>query len=145
MSIINKDKLNELEVNEILQFINEFRKEYDIPDLIYNQEISNSCKENAINLLKSKVQHTDYKSNSNNLSENITYLNYVRNQKMSNIKHIIKKWYSEQKFYDFENEENIKYKACQNFINLVWESNVKCGFWYSYSNGKCVLCMQFSE
>lgn len=145
MSIQNKDELNESEILEILEFINKFRKEYDIPDLIYDQNISTICKENAINLLKSKIQHIDYKQATTNLSENIMFLSHVRNQKMNNIKHIITKWYAEQKFYDFENEENIKYKACQNFINLVWESNIKCGFWYSYSNGKCVLCMQFSE
>jgi len=152
MVIVNKDQLTESEILEILKFINDFRKEFDIPNLIYDKHISDICKINAINYLKSKIQKIEYNAYKNDnlekpneLSENLIFVNGVRNHKMQNIKNIIKKWYAEQKYYDFENEDNIKYKSCQNFINLVWESNIKCGFWYSYSNGRCAFCMQFSE
>lgn len=141
----NKDELNSDEIKNILNTINNFRNEYEVPNLIYDEELTLLCKERAINFLKSKVNNSVLQNNISQRSENMTFINGVRNKKMINILNIIKKWYSENKFYDFENDEKSKYKSCQNFINLVWESNIKCGFWYSYTNGKCVLCMQFIE
>lgn len=144
------DRLTESEINEILTYINNYRNEYDVPNLEYDAEISNISKNNAISYLKSKIHKIEFiqpidEYNNKQLSKNSTYVKNVRNQKMQNIKHIIKKWHDENKYYDFENDDNIKYKACQNFINLVWESNIKCGFGYSYTNGKCVFCLHFLE
>jgi hypothetical protein len=144
------DTLTESEINEILTYINNYRKEYDVPNLEYDAEISQISKNNAISYLKSKIHKLEFiqpvdEYNNKQLSKNSTFVKNVRNQKMHNIKHIIKKWHDENKYYDFENDENIKYKACQNFINLVWESNIKCGFGYSYANGKCVFCLHFLE
>lgn len=140
----------ESEIGEILTYINGFRSIYGVSNLEYDSNISLISKKYAINYLKSKIQKLDFKPsvdiyNNKELSKNSIYTNNIRNNKMNNIKNIIKKWHDENKYYDFENSDNIKYKACQNFINLVWDLNTKCGFGYSYVNGKCVFCLHFLE
>lgn len=150
---INKDELVNEEIIEIINYINNFRKEFDVPLINYNNDLTLLAKHDAINYLKIKCNKVISNANNNlennnsdnKYSKNILFLKHARNLKMLNIKNIINKWYNEQKYYDFDNENNTKFNACQNFINLIFESNLKCGFWYSYINGKCVLCMYFSE
>ncbi len=146
-TIKNNDELSNDEITDLMQFINNYRKEFEVPELIYNDDLTQMAKPDAIKYLKCKRFNLEVPINNleDKLSKNITYVKRVRNQKILNIKNIIKKWYNENKYYDFENENNINYDVCQNFINLIFESNVKCGFWYSYVNGNCVLCMYFSE
>lgn len=142
----NKDLLTNSEINEIMEFINNYRNEYEVPILTYSPELSIISHDVAIHLLKTNIRKYPYSSNiDNNLSRNISFIKYARNQKLLNIKNIIQKWYKEERYYNFENENNMKYKNCQNFINLVWEANTKCGIGYSYANGKCTLCIHFSE
>lgn len=142
---INKDELSNLEILEIIEYINIFRKEFDVPLLSYDNNLTDLAKQDAINYLKIKCNKPVTITDNSNYSKNIIFLKHVRNQKILNIKNIINKWYNEKKYYDFDDENNTKYDACQNFINLMYESNLKCGFWYSYTNGKCTLCMYFSE
>lgn len=142
----NQDLLTESEISEIMILINSYRQEYEVPDLIYSPTLSRISHDVSINLLKSNIRKYNYTSDiDNNLSRNITFIKYARNQKMMNIKNIIEKWYKEERYYDFENENNMKDQNCKNFINLVWEAYTKCGIGYSYTNGKCTLCIHFSE
>lgn len=156
LNLNNKDELSNIEINDIIDYINNFRKEFDVPILNYDDNLKDLAKIDAINCLKLKCNKivTDDNINSisntdtcsgNNYSKNIMFVKHVRNEKIKNIKNIINKWYNEKKYYDFDNENNTKYDECQNFINLIYESNLKCSFWYSYTNGKCSLCMYFSE
>jgi len=147
MSNFNKDILTDNEIVEIINEINISRIEYEVPPLVYSPELSILSRDVAINLLKTNIRKYEYLSNIDNslLSRNLIFVKYARNQKIPNIKNIIAKWYKEEKYYDFENEENMKYKNCKNFINLVCEENTKCGIGYSYANGKCALCIHFSE
>ncbi len=138
-----KDQLDDNEINQIVLFINNFRREFEVPELIYNDIISKECKDISINYLRAQMLNKEVKMNTEQI--NISYQKHVRNQKMLNIKNIITKWYNEKKNYNFEDDSKTKYKSCQNFINLMYESNKEFGFWYSYINGKCVLCMKFSE
>lgn len=147
MNTLNKDILLENEITEIITLINTYREEYEVPLITYSSELSIISRDVAINLLKSNIRKFEYLSNIDNssLSRNLLFVRYARNQKMINIKNIINKWYKEEKYYNFDDETDMKYKNCQNFINLVWEANTKCGIGYSYANGKCSLCIHFSE
>ena len=146
MNTLNKDILLENEITEIMTLINTYREEYEVPPITYSPELSIISRDVAINLLKTNIRKRLYTSNiDNSLSKNLLFVKYARNQKMINIKNIINKWYKEEKYYNFEDETDMKYKNCQNFINLVWEANTKCGIGYSYANGKCSLCIHFSE
>lgn len=146
MSVLNKDILLENEITEIMDLINSYRKEYEVPLMTYSPELSIISHDVAINLLKTNIRKHLYTSNiDNKLNRNLLFVRYVRNKKMINIKNIINKWYKEEKYYNFDDDTNMKYKNCKNFINLVWEGNIKCGIGYSYTNGKCALCIHFSE
>jgi hypothetical protein len=147
MNTLNKDILLENEITEIITLINTYREEYEVPPITYSSELSIISRDVAINLLKSNIRKFEYLSNIDNssLSRNLLFVRYARNQKMINIKNIINKWYKEEKYYNFDDETDMKYKNCHNFINLVWEANTKCGIGYSYANGKCSLCIHFSE
>lgn len=144
---MNNIILSDSDITEIIDLINSYRNEYEVPPLIYSSELSIISQDVAKNVLKTYIRKYTYLSNIDNpeLSRNVMFIKYTRNNKMANIKNIIEKWYKEEQYYDFENENNIKYKNCQNFINLVWESNKECGIGYNYTNGKCVLCLHFSE
>lgn len=147
MSNLNKDILLENEITEIMTLINTYREEYEAPPITYSPELAIISRDVAINLLKSNIRKFEYLSNIDNelLSRNLLFVRYARNQKMINIKNIINKWYKEEKYYNFDDETDMKYQNCKNFINLVWEANTKCGIGYSYANGKCSLCIHFSE
>jgi hypothetical protein len=150
VSLQYNDNFTNIEINDIIDHINIFRKEFDVPILSYDDNLTKLAKTDAINHLRIKTNKivTNINLNlisNNNYSKNITFVNQVRNDKIRNIKNIINKWYNEKKYYDFDNENNTKYDECQNFINLIYESNIKCGFGYSYSNGKCSLCIYLSE
>jgi hypothetical protein len=147
MNNLNKDILLENEITEIITLINTYREEYEVPSITYSPELSIISRDVAINLLKSNIRKFEYLSNIDNssLSRNLLFVRYARNQKMINIKNIINKWYKEEKYYNFDDETDMKYKNCKNFINLVLETNIKCGIGYSYANGKCSLCIHFSE
>lgn len=147
-TLVNRDSLNANEIINIMNYLNAFRIEFGSPELKYSEVLSNMAKPIAINYLKHNIYNNLLMNDSNitdTISRNLLFLKNVRNNKLQNIKNIISKWYNEKKYYDFDDESNIKYKSCQNFINLIFESNIECGFWYSYSNGKCVLCMYFKE
>lgn len=146
MENINNNLLTDVEITEIMNLLNSYRLEYEVSPLTYSSDLSCISHDVAKNLLKTHIRKHKYISSiDNNLSRNITFSRYVRNKKMINIKNIISKWYNENKYYDFENENNTKYKHCINFINLVCEDHITCGIGYNYSNGKCTLCIHFGE
>jgi hypothetical protein len=118
MSNINKDILLENDITEIMTLINTYREEYEVPPLTYSPELSIISRDVSINLLKSNIRKFEYLSNIDNssLSRNLLFVRYARNQKMINIKNIINKWYKEEKYYNFDDETDMKYKNYKNFI-----------------------------
>lgn len=143
-SIQNNDILLPSEIDEIMTLINSFRTAFEGEPITYDSNLSLISHDVAINLLKSQIRKYPYISPiDNNLSRSCLFIKHVRNNKLLNIKNTLNKWYKENTYCNFDSPDHTKH--CENFINLVCEEHIKCGIGYSYANGKCAVCIHFSE
>jgi hypothetical protein len=128
--------LTQSDIEEITNYINQYRNLHQSNDLIFDQDISTISQLLSIKLLKFK------KLDINDINNpNYTYITNLslksKNSTLKNIKLAIDYWYKENKYYND--------KKSNNFSGLVWKSSTKFGIGYSYVNGKSSVCLLIYE
>ena len=128
--------LNQSNIQEIEDYINQYRSLHQVDDLIYDSEISAISQLLSIKLLKNKKLELNDINNSKYTQ--ITHLSLKsKNNTIKNIKKAIDFWYNENKYYND--------KKSNNFSGLVWKSSTKFGIGYAYVNGKSSVCILIYE
>lgn len=136
--------LTNIEIQEITDYINSFRNLHNIPNLIYDSELSDIAQRNANKIVKYKriINGED------NLYTKIYNLTKIcKNNKIFNIKKAIDHWYNENYYYNYNIHNNYNYvmSRCSNFTALIWKNSLSFGIGYAYVNGKSSICIYTSE
>lgn len=130
------------ELDEIVNYINEYRKNHNSNEVEYDENLSKNAQKEAINMLKKK--ELNYQNN--DMYSEVLYCSWAcRNQKMQNIKRGIDECYKESNLYNFEEYSLSNAKKCKNFTALIWKDSTKVGIGYAYVNAKCVLCIYLTS
>lgn len=138
-SLPNQIFLTEGHKQEITSYINQYRKAHQVPDLIWDDNISLYSQEWSNYLLSNNVfQH----SGSSLYGENLAYFKGYGEDPMTLIKLSIDMWYQEIKDYDFTNPGFRS--TTGHFTCLVWKSSKKLGMGISISNNTAVISFNTS-
>ena len=127
MSIVQPTFTDE-EKQEIVDYVNSYRRKHSAPPMIWDDEISIFSKYWAHHLAKNSLfEHSDNKL----YGENLSYFQGYENEVIPLIKKSIDLWYEEIKDYDF-NSPGFS-AATGHFTALVWVNSDKFGMGYAYN------------
>jgi len=134
-------KLTQDQINDITNYINQYRTKHHVNNLMYDNIISNTSQNWASYLSVRKLfQH----SNNRQYGENLSWYGGYKNDIINLIKRSIDAWYKEIQYYDF-NKPGYSSKT-GHATALLWASTTSFGVGYSYntSNRTAVVVVNFS-
>lgn len=135
--------LSNLDINEITNYINMYRRKHRVKLINHNNTISVFSKSYSDNLLLNNLfQHSNNKQYGENLYKSWSSIPIKSNELVLNVKKAIDSWYNEIKFYNFElGQFNSK---TGHFTQLIWSNSNEFGVGISIKDGTCVVCMNFN-
>ena len=131
--------ISDINKKEITDYINKYRTAHQVPNLVWNNKISDFSQTWSNYLLSNNLfQH----SGTQLYGENLAYFQGYGNDLMTIIKLSIDLWYNEVELYDFNNPRFTE--AAGHFTCLVWKNSVEFGMGFSVLNGTVVVSFNTS-
>lgn len=131
---VYQHEFSEPEKQEIVAYVNNYRKLHGCPDMIWNSTIATFSKSWATYLATNSLfEHSPNKT----YGENLAYFQGYESNVMALVKKSIDLWYDEIKLYNFDNPG---YSAeTGHFTALIWKPSKEMGFGYAYNESTKVV------
>ena len=131
---VYQHEFSEPEKQEIVAYVNNYRKLHGCPDMIWNSTIATFSKSWATYLATNSLfEHSPNKT----YGENLAYFQGYESNVMALVKKSIDLWYDEIKLYNFDNPG---YSAeTGHFTALIWKPSKEMGFGYAYNESTKIV------
>lgn len=128
---------------DITNYINQYRKAHDSPNLVWDDTIYTFSQEWANYLLKNNLFQHSGKSGSL-YGENLAYFQDYGKDIMVLLKLSIDLWYNEVALYDFSQSQPTLQESTSHFTSLIWKSSTTYAIAIAIINETVVICFNTS-